>query len=344
MRTITIFIMRRSIFLLASLSVVVASACGSGSSSAPSDSSAPSTAASSPVSTDAPEPIDVPTVVATHSVLGAIASDLVGDLAEVRVLIPNGVDPHEWEPSAKDVEAINQAALVVANGLNLEEGLDSILDAAESPVFYATDHIDVLEMGDDAHAHNDDAHEGEAKTDDDHDHDEHALEGGDPHFWTDPLAVAEVVEHLGEELTSLGLDVAERSETLIADLTALDAEVRESLSVIPTEDRVMITGHVSMAYFAAHYGFELLGSIVPSLSTSAEATAANLTELKEAIATEGVAVIFAELGAPDDVVEALANETGVRVVVVSSHLVPADNTYRSFLMQLASEVRDALTA
>ena len=156
--------------------------------------------------------------------------------------------------------------------------------------------------------------------------------------------MAEVVEHLTEELTTVGLDVAERAEALIADLSALDAEVRESLSAIPVEDRVMITGHVSMAYFAAHYDFELLGSIVPSFSSSAEATAANLAELKEAIAAEGVSVIFAELGAPDEVVRALADETGVRVIVVSYRLVPDDNTYRSFLLRLASEVRDALTA
>lgn len=324
---------RRSVLLLTTISALLLSACGADTASDSSDGSRPS-------------------IVATHSVLGAIASDLVGDSAEVRVLIPNGVDPHEWEPSAKDVEAIDDAALVVANGLNLEEGLESILDAAESPVFYATDHVQVLEIGEDSHAHDDHAHESEAKPADDHSadehagdtHDDHAHDGGDPHFWSDPLAVAEVVEHLSEELTTLGLDVAERAETFVADLTALDVEVQELLSVIPVEDRVMITGHVSMAYFAAHYDFELIGSIVPSLSTSAEATAANLAELKEAIEAEGVSVIFAELGAPDDVVEALANETGVRVVVVSSHLVPDDNTYRSFLVQLASEVRDALTA
>lgn len=324
--------MRRSFVHVLSVSALFLSACGS-------DDTAGSSTDSSL------------TVVATHSVLGAIVSDLVGDLAEVRVLIPNGIDPHEWEPSAKDVEAINRASLVVANGLNLEEGLDSILDTAESPVFYATDHIEALEMGDDSHAHDDhdDEHGDEHSDDHDDEHgdehgDEHDHDGGDPHFWTDPLAVAEVVEHLAEELTTVGLDVAERAEALIADLNALDTEVRESLSAIPVEDRVMITGHVSMAYFAAHYGFELLGSIVPSLSSSAEATAANLTELKEAIAAEGVSVIFAELGADDDVVEALAKETDVRVVVVSSHLVPDDNTYRSFLLRLASEVRDALTA
>ena len=158
------------------------------------------------------------------------------------------------------------------------------------------------------------------------------------------MSVAEVVEHLSEELSTVGLDVSSRADALIADLNALDGEVSELLSVIPDEKRVMITGHVSMAYFAAHYGFELLGSVVPNLSTSAEASAANLAELKDVIADEGVSVIFAELGAPDDVVSALADEAGVRVVVLPSHLVPDEGTYRSFLIALASEVRDALTA
>lgn len=284
-----------------------------------------------------------PTIVATHAVLGAIVSDLVGDAAEVSVLVPNGVDPHEWEPSAQDVEAINDATLVVANGLNLEESLANVLESADSPVFYAADHITPLKVdGDHSHDH---AHESAAEAEEDHAHDhDHEHDGGDPHFWTDPLAVAEVVDHLREELAAIGLDVAANAETMIADLTALDSEVSELLSVVPVERRVLVTGHVSLAYFAAHYDFELLGSIVPSLSTSAEATAANLAELKDVIAAEGVSVIFAELGAPDDVVRALSEETGVRVVVVSSHLVPDANTYRSFLLRLASEVRDALTA
>ncbi len=302
-------------------------------------------------------PVDRPTLVATHAVLGAIVGDLVGDAADVTVLIPNGVDPHAWEASAKDVETINNASLVVANGLNLEESLESILETAEAPVFFASDHITPLEVdGDHAHDHShegeakaeedhahDHSHEGEAKAEEDHAHD-HSHEGGDPHFWTDPGSVAEVVEHLSEELATIGLDVTTQAETMIADLTALDGEVSELLSVIPDEKRVLITGHVSMAYFAAHYGFELLGSIVPNFSTSAEASAANLAELKETIAAEGMSVIFGELGAPDDVVTALADETGVRVVVLPTHLVPEEGTYRSFLLALASQVRDALTA
>jgi zinc/manganese transport system substrate-binding protein len=319
--------MRRSLPVVLASALAI-TACGSGDSSSDGNSA--------------------PSIVVTHSVLGAIVSDLVLDSADVTVLIPNGIDPHEWEPSAKDVEAINSATLVVANGLDLEEALNDVLDNAESPVFFAADHITPLTSSDSHdHAHDDEhAHDEESKVDDEHAHDDeqHEHGEGDPHFWTDPVSVAEVVEHLSEELSTVGLDVSSRADALIADLNALDGEVSELLSVIPDEKRVMITGHVSMAYFAAHYGFELLGSVVPNLSTSAEASAANLAELKDVIADEGVSVIFAELGAPDDVVSALADEAGVRVVVLPSHLVTDEGTYRSFLLALASEVRDALTA
>ena len=315
MRTIIIYSMSRRFLVVFAATALTVSACGSADSSGEADVAS--------------------AIVVTHSVLGAIVSDLVLDSAEVTVLIPNGIDPHEWEPSAKDVEAINTATLVVANGFDLEESLVDILNSSESPVFFAAEHITPLDSNDDHdHAHSDEDVHG----------DEHQHGDGDPHFWTDPIAVAEVVEHLSEELASIGLDVASRAEEFISELSELDAEVNEMLSGIASDDRVMITGHVSMAYFAAHYGFELLGSVVPNLSTSAEASAANLAELKEVIADEGVPVIFAELGAPDDVVSALADETGVRVVVLPSHLVPDEGTYRSFLLALASEVRDALTA
>ena len=68
-------------------------------------------------------------IVVTYSILGSIVKDLVGDKANVTVSIPNGLDPHEWEPSAKDIETINKADLVIQNGLGLEGGLEKTLEA-----------------------------------------------------------------------------------------------------------------------------------------------------------------------------------------------------------------------
>ena len=101
--------------------------------------------------TGASAPPAGPSVVVTYSVLGAVVTDLVGDRADVTVLMGNGVDPHDWSPSAKDIERVMKADVVVANGLGLEEGLEKTLDEAEKAgvaVFHATDHITVREVGD----------------------------------------------------------------------------------------------------------------------------------------------------------------------------------------------------
>ena len=95
-------------------------------------------------------PTDGVDIVVTTSVLGSVVRDLVGDRATVTVLMGNGVDPHDWSPSAQDIETVYAADLVVANGLGLEEGLHDALEEAEAKgirVFEATDHIDVRELG-----------------------------------------------------------------------------------------------------------------------------------------------------------------------------------------------------
>jgi zinc/manganese transport system substrate-binding protein len=92
-----------------------------------------------------------PTVVVTYSILGDVVRQLVGDAATVQVIIPDGQDPHEYEPSAKDVEAIQHATLVVANGFDLEEGLAGVIEQAADDgveVFVATDHLTVRTLGD----------------------------------------------------------------------------------------------------------------------------------------------------------------------------------------------------
>jgi zinc/manganese transport system substrate-binding protein len=91
-----------------------------------------------------------PSIVVTYSILGSVVKALVGDQASVTVSIPNGLDPHEWEPSAKDIEAINKADLVIENGLGLEGGMQKTLESARASgvkFFTASDHIDVRHVG-----------------------------------------------------------------------------------------------------------------------------------------------------------------------------------------------------
>jgi zinc/manganese transport system substrate-binding protein len=271
-------------------------------------------------------------IVVTYSILGSVVKELVGDEANVTVSIPNGLDPHEWEPSAKDIEALNNADLIVENGLDLEAGMFKTLEAAKERgvrVFTASDYISVRYVGLGEGIHSDDPH--------------HALGAPDPHLWTDPLTIKAVVSALADVLTNdLKLDVAGRAQDLENRLDGLNTEVDDILSVIPEADRKLVTGHESMGYFAQRYDFKQIGVIIPSLSSQAGVSAADLAALKTAIEENNVKAIFTELGTSPAVAKAIGDETGVKVIELTTHALPADGSYFTFMRDLATTIADAL--
>lgn len=298
--------------------------------SAPLPTTAPATTAVLGETGDVDVPETLPVVVVTYSVLAAVVEPLLSGVADVRVLIPNGQDPHDYAPSAKDVELMASASLVVANGLDLEEGLVDTLSRVESegvPVFRVTDHVTLLELGKD--------------DDDDHDHDQdHGSE--DPHVWTDPLTMGQMLptfSTLASEV--LGVDLTEQTVAAAEGLRALDAEVQAVMSAVT--DCRLVTGHDSMQYFAQRYGCEVIGAVIPSLSTGAEPSAGELSDLRRVAQGAGVAAIFTELGTPTAVAEQIAREVGVPLVELSTHVVPDGGGYRQFVLSMAVDIAEALS-
>ncbi|MEA2026513.1 MAG: metal ABC transporter substrate-binding protein, partial [Chloroflexota bacterium] len=224
-------------------------------------------------------------VVVTTEVLGSVVEQLAGDVADVKVLMSGGADPHSWQPSARDTQAVFEADLIVANGLDLEEGLASVLEQAETdgvPVLHAADFVSLRASAD---AEGD--HAGEA--DDDH-------AASDPHFWLDPIAMRDVVLALDPVLAGAGIDLGDRSESLAADLESLDAELAEMLSVVPDDQRQLVTGHGALGYFADRYDFDIIGTVVPGLSSSDEPSARELATLIDAINGAGSTALFTDVG------------------------------------------------
>jgi ABC-type Mn2+/Zn2+ transport system permease subunit/ABC-type Zn uptake system ZnuABC Zn-binding protein ZnuA len=269
-----------------------------------------------------------PHVVVTTPVLGAVVEELVGDAARVTVVMPNGADPHEFQPSARDAAELAGADLVIANGLHLEEGLEDALERVRDdgvPVVEATDLVTLLAF-------------------DPSDREEIAEHGpDDPHIWSDPLTVRELVANLGPVLRDeAGIDVGQRAGALQDRLTDLDAELRGALAGIPDERRVLVTGHESLGYFAARYGFRVAGALIPSLSSQAQASAANLAGLREQVQREGVPAIFDEAGTPGGLADAIADETGARVVPIAAHSLPPDGSYLTMMRDIAAAVADGL--
>ncbi|MCL4505501.1 MAG: metal ABC transporter substrate-binding protein [Chloroflexi bacterium] len=284
-----------------------------------------------PAAQDAAAP-GMKTIVVTYSILGAVVKDLVGDKANVIVPMPNGQDPHEWEPSAKDIEIINKADLVVQNGLGLEGGMEkTLLQARDAGVdfFTASDAITVRKVG-----------PGEGLPSGDPDQ---AVGADDPHLWMDPTAMKAVELALATKLKAdLGIDVTGRAQDLANRLDSLDKEVAGDVAALPAANRRLVTGHESMGYFAQHYGFKLVGAIVPSITTQAEVSASDLAALKKLIQMNHVNAVFTELGTSPAVAEAIGKETGVKVVQLTTHMLPDDGSYFTFMRDVAKTIVDAL--
>ena len=271
-------------------------------------------------------------IVATYPILAAVVRDLAGDAFEVRSAMPSGADVHEWEPSARDMETLTHADLIVQNGLGLEGGMEKALDQARragAPVFTAGAHIAARRVG-----------PGEGIPSGDPDQ---AVGAQDPHLWTDPLALKAVVDALAADLKQrFGTDLEPRRADLGARLTALDQEIRARVEALPPARRKLVTGHESLGYFAQRYGFKLVGAVIPSLTSEAEGSAAALESLKQLIRQNQVTVVFTELGTPPRTVDALARDAKVRAVPLATHTLPPDGSYFTFERQLADTIIGSL--
>ena len=302
-----------------------------------------SAATEAEVTTEA-TPTDI-SVVATTTIWSDVTSAALCGL-DVPAVMPPGADPHVFEPALADRATLEAADLVVANGLYLEEGMVDLLSTVAAGgvrVIELTENADVLEFGGghDDHDDHDDHAEHESQDHDDHDH-----SGGDPHIWFDPLAVAEVVPTIVEAAIAAGADTSVRAcgQDYIDELEALDTEIRATLSAIPDDARYLVTNHDALGYFAARYDFEVVGTVIPSLSSLAETNPADLADLAAIIEELDIPAVFAEYQAADTEANALAEVLpGVSVATLDSgSLRDSNDSYITFMRRNTQVIAEAL--
>lgn len=181
-----------------------------------------------------------------------------------------------------------------------------------------------------------------------HHHDE-----GDPHFWLDPTRVITYVANIRDGLIAADPPGAEtyraNAERYIAQLNDLDRAIAAEVARIPPADRKLVTNHESFGYYADRYGFRIIGTIVPSVSSGASPSAQQLARLTERVRATGAKVIFLETGANPQLAEQLARETGIQVVtdLYTHSLSAADGpapTYLAMMRYNTQRIVAGLTA
>lgn len=235
-------------------------------------------------------------VVATTGIVADLVAQIGGARVTVRSLLPVNADPHDFEPAPADLVAVEGAAAVFRHGLGLDAFADGLIGNAdgEMPVVQVTAGIATLPSAEEDFAE------------------------GDPHVWFDPLRVVAMVDTIAAGLTEIdpaGAATYEaRRVAYGADLRALDAAIEEAVATVPEERRKIVTNHDALGYFADRYGLIVVGTVIPSLETTAEPSAREVATLIETIEREGVPAIFAENTTEPGLARELAAETGVRIV------------------------------
>ncbi|MEU9576071.1 zinc ABC transporter substrate-binding protein AztC [Streptomyces chilikensis] len=251
---------------------------------------------------------DRPRVVVTTNILGDITQEIVGDEADVGVLMKPDADPHSFGLSAVQAAELENADLVVYNGLGLEENVLRHVEAArESGVatFAAGEAADPLTF-----------HTGQ--------------EGGpqeeagepDPHFWTDPdrvrkaagLIADQVAEHVDGVDEKTVRENAARYDGRLADLTTW---MEKSFDAVPEDRRALVTNHHVFGYLADRFGFRVIGAVIPSGTTLASPSSSDLRSLTQAMEKAGVRTVFADSSQPTRLAEVLRQEMGGDVDVIS---------------------------
>lgn len=243
-------------------------------------------------------------IVVTTDILGDITRTVVGDAAAVTVLMPPGSDPHSFALSAQEAAVLDEADLIVENGLGLEEGLARhVTTAADAGVatLPVGAEIDPLPYrGGDAAGQ------------------------PDPHFWTDPQRVHRAVEVIRDRVidTVPGIDagtVRANADRYLVELDRLQRWMSDQFAGIAPERRKLVTNHHVFGYLAARFDFEVVGAVIPGGTTLASPSAADLADLAAAVRSTGVPAIFVDSARPDRLARALAEQAGVQVRIVGLH-------------------------
>jgi len=227
------------------------------------------------------------TVVATTTQMQDLVRNVGGrDVHMVGILKPN-VDPHDFEPTPSTAIALSGAQLVVESGAGLDRWTAGLVSNSMpgTPIWVASAGL--------------------------------PLRGDDPHWWFDPTLFQRAATDLGDRLARLDPAHASayraRARGYAAQIRAMDAANRRLIATVPPAKRLLVTNHDAFGYFAAHYRIRVVGSVIPSMSTEAEASASDVASLISRIQAQHVKAIFTESSLSPKLEQQIASEAGVKV-------------------------------
>jgi zinc/manganese transport system substrate-binding protein len=229
------------------------------------------------------------TIVTSFSILGDFVRNVGGDRVDVTALVGPNADVHVYTPAPADAKTVAEAKLVIINGLGLEGWLPRLVQSAggKAAIVVASEGIAPRKLGPEA----------------------------DPHAWQSVANAKIYVANIRDAL--IAADSADaavfraNAERYLAELDALDTEVRAAADKIPSERRKVISTHDAFGYFAARYGIAFIAPL--GVSTETEPSARDIAGIISQIKKDKIPAVFLENMTDDRLIGRIAAETGAKI-------------------------------
>jgi zinc/manganese transport system substrate-binding protein len=232
-------------------------------------------------------------VVTSFSILEDLVKNVGGNLVSITNFVPRDGDAHTYQPSTGDVRALDNAKIVFLNGLGLEGWFEKLAKNAASKATIVT-----LSNG--------------LKTQ----KISQTLET-DPHVWWNLQNAIQYTKKIALALQKVDFKNSslyqKNAVNYIKTLSSLDAWARLEVQKLPVKNRVLVTNHDALGYFATRYGFQILGTVLPSGGTEREASAKETAQLIDRIKANNVRALFTENTLNPKLARAISSDTGVKI-------------------------------
>ncbi len=254
-------------------------------------------------------------VATSFSILEDFVQTIGGSRVSVSSIVPADADTHTYQPTTEDARKLSGAILVFVSGFGFEAWLDKLVKntADRAKVVTVSKGLTPRKFEEDGRLED------------------------DPHLWWNLINVQKYVANIRDAL--IKTDPAGKAiyttnaSKYLAALSVLDAYTKTQIASIPSANRKLVTDHDALGYFADRYGLSIVGTIIPSGTTSSEPSAKELAALTDAIKKAGVKAIFPENILNPKLAESVAKETSAKVApaLYTDALGPKGSSGETFL-------------
>lgn len=217
-------------------------------------------------------------IVTTTGMIGDAVKNIVGDKANVTILMGPGVDPHLYKATQGDLNALRGGDIIFYNGLHLEGKMQEVFDrlAESKKVYPVSAGIPENKLRTVAQVN--------------------GIKTHDPHIWFDVQLWILCVQEIGNKMSIADPANAEyyqqQTKKYITELEGLDIYVREKMQAIPEANRILITSHDAFGYYGEAYGIKVRG--LQGISTAAEFGLKDITDMVNMIIADKIKAVFVE--------------------------------------------------